>query len=307
MIDLHLHLDGALSLSTVRKLSALSNVSLPQSDETLLAKLTVPTPCTSLLDYLTCFDLPVSLMQQAAALTLAAENVCRRLAAENLSYAELRFAPALHTRQGLTVEQVVGAVLLGVQASRFPCGLILCAMRGASTEANEATLAAARTFLGQGVVALDLAGAESLYPTADYAPLFAKARTYNIPFTIHAGEADGPHSIRAALAMGASRIGHGVRAIEDPALVSKLAQTGVTLECCLTSNAQTGAVASLADHPLRTLLAAGVRVTLNTDNPTVSATTLAKEFTLARQMLGVTNAEELILHKNAREACFPRN
>ena len=307
MIDLHLHLDGALSLATVRKLSALSNISLPQSDETLLAKLTVPTPCTSLLDYLTCFDLPVSLMQQAAALTLAAENVCKRLSAEGLSYAELRFAPALHTRQGLTVEQVVGAVLLGVQASRFPCGLILCAMRGASTEANEATLAAARTFLGQGVVALDLAGAESLYPTADYAPLFAKARTYNIPFTIHAGEADGPHSIRAALAMGASRIGHGVRAIEDPALVSKLAQTGVTLECCLTSNAQTGAVASLADHPLRTLLAAGVRVTLNTDNPTVSATTLAKEFTLARQMLGVTNAEELILHKNAREACFPRN
>ena len=307
MIDLHLHLDGALSLATVRKLSALSNISLPQSDETLLAKLTVPTPCTSLLDYLTCFDLPVSLMQQAAALTLAAENVCKRLSAEGLSYAELRFAPALHTRQGLTVEQVVGAVLLGVQASRFPCGLILCAMRGASTEANEATLAAARTFLGQGVVALDLAGAESLYPTADYAPLFAKARTYNIPFTIHAGEADGPHSIRAALAMGASRIGHGVRAIEDPALISKLAQTGVTLECCLTSNAQTGAVASLADHPLRMLLAAGVRVTLNTDNPTVSATTLAKEFTLARQMLGVTNAEELILHKNAREACFPRN
>ena len=275
MIDLHLHLDGALSLVTVRKLSTLTAIPLPQSDEALLAKLTVPTPCTSLLDYLTCFDLPVSLMQQASALTLAAEAVCRQLAAEGLSYAELRFAPALHTKEGLTIEQVVRAVLLGVQASQVPCGVILCAMRGASKEANEGTLAAAKTFLGQGVVALDLAGAESLYPTADYAPLFAQAREYGIPFTIHAGEAVGPHSIRAALDMGASRIGHGVRAIEDPSLVPLLAQMGVTLECCLTSNAQTGAVSALASHPLRKLLAAGVRVTLNTDNPTVSATTLA--------------------------------
>jgi adenosine deaminase len=106
--------------------------------------------------------------------------------------------------------------------------------------------------------------------------------------------------------MGAARIGHGVRAIEDPALVSELARKGITLECCLTSNVQTGAVSSLADHPLRKLLAAGVRVTINTDNPTVSATTLAKEFALARQVLGVTEAEEALLHKNAAEACFPR-
>ena len=177
MIDLHLHLDGALSLATVRKLSTLTAIPLPQSDEALLAKLTVPTPCTSLIDYLTCFDLPVSLMQQVSALTLAAEAVCRQLAAEGLSYAELRFAPALHTKEGLSIEQVVRAVLLGVQASQFPCGVILCAMRGASKEANEGTLAAARTFLGQGVVALDLAGAESLYPTADYAPLFADRKS----------------------------------------------------------------------------------------------------------------------------------
>lgn len=306
MIDLHLHLDGALAISTVRRLATQASIHLPASDTALLSKLTVPTPCTSLLDYLTCFDLPVSLMQQATALTLAAEDVCKHLAAEGLSYAELRFAPALHTKQGLSVEQVVCAVLLGVQASRFPCGVILCAMRGASAVENESTLAAASAFLGRGVVALDLAGAESLYPTADYAPLFAKARACGIPFTIHAGEADGPHSIRTALAMGAARIGHGVRAIEDPALVSELARKGITLECCLTSNVQTGAVSSLADHPLRKLLAAGVRVTINTDNPTVSVTTLAKEFALARQVLGVTEAEEALLHKNAAEACFPR-
>lgn len=307
MIDLHLHLDGALSITTARRLGALTGIPLPQSDQALRARLSAPDPCTSLVDYLTCFDLPVSLMQRADALSLAAKEVCCTLAAQGLTYAELRFAPALHTGSGLTVEQVVEAVLAGTRASGFPCGLILCAMRGADSRANEETLAAARAFLGRGVVAMDLAGAESLYPTADYAPLFTRARALSIPFTIHAGEAAGPESIRAALAMGASRIGHGVRAIEDPDLVRVLAQEGTTLECCLTSNVQTKAVSALSAHPLRHLLSAGVRVTLNTDNPTVSSTTLAKEFSLARQVLGITRDEEEALQHNARIACFSRS
>ena len=304
MIDLHLHLDGALPLSTVRTLADLTNTPLSENDFDLAAKLSVPTPCNSLVDYLTCFALPVSLMQSAESLQLAATDVCNTLQKQGLTYAELRFAPAQHTRKGLSQREVVSAVLAGIRASTLPCGLILCVMRGANTEANLETVCVAEHFFGHGVVALDLAGAESLYPTDLYTSLFVRARQANIPFTIHAGEADGPQSVRAALKLGASRIGHGVRSIEDPALVAELAAQKIPLECCITSNIQTKAVESLAAHPLRALLAAGVIVTVNTDNPTVSRTTLADEFALVQDALAFTPQEIATLHANARLAKF---
>ena len=177
-------------------------------------------------------------------------------------------------------------------------------MRGKNCTANMETVLTAARFLGKGVVAADLAGAEGLYPTRDFGEEFALARRLGVPFTIHAGEADGPESIWKALEFGAVRIGHGVRAVEDEALMRELAQRGIPLEMCPTSNLQTRAVNSLTDYPLRNFLDRGIRVTVNSDNMTVSDTWAGKEFALLSREYGLTEEEAVKLLKNAKEAAF---
>ena len=164
MIDLHLHIDGSLPLKTVQKLARLANVPLPPEEEGLWDLLSVPADCASLNDYLRCFDLPVELLQSAGALSLAVQELVEELRAQGLLYAELRFAPSQHTRKGLTQRQVVEAALSGRKAAGGEnfCQLILCCMRGGEEAANRETVDVAASFLGQGVCALDLAGAEAL-------------------------------------------------------------------------------------------------------------------------------------------------
>lgn len=302
MIDLHLHLDGSLSPQLARELAEMDQVPLPEPVE---AALRAPENCQSLNDYLNCFELPVALLQTAQALTYAAHSLCCRLADQGLLYAEIRFAPQLHTRLGLSQYRAVEAVCLGlVQARRerpwFRAQAILCCMRGAEPDVNRLTIQLARDLLGKGVCAADLAGAEALYPTQGYEELFAMAGELGVPFTIHAGEAAGPESIRAALSFGARRIGHGVRAMEDPALVLELAARQIPLELCFTSNLQTKAVAGAEAFPLREFLRRGLAVTINTDNMTVSGTTLQREY----QKLLVTPEEVDLLLENAVKAAF---
>ena len=165
------------------------------------------------------------------------------------------------------------------------------------------TVEVARSFLGKGVCALDLAGAEALYPTSQYGELFSLAKGWGVPFTLHAGEAAGPESIWQALKLGASRIGHGVRAREDRQLLQELFRRRIPLELCPTSNLQTKAVLSLADFPLREYLEQGLLATLNTDNMTVSRTTLAGEYAL----LEITPQERRQLLLNSVEAAFLPN
>ena len=239
--------------------------------------------------------------------------------AEGLVYTEIRFAPQLHCQQGLTQAAVVEAAVAGLrrfEKEQYSCtctettpelhaGLILCAMRGAGNEeANLETVRVAAKYLGKGVVALDLAGAEALFPTRDFEDVFLLARELEVPFTIHAGEAAGPDSIRTALAFGARRIGHGVRALEDAALVKELAEKQIPLECCPTSNLNTKMFPDMAHYPIRALLEAGVKATVNTDNMTVSDTTESKEFAKLEQAIGLTAAEEKQLLLNAADAIF---
>ncbi len=239
----------------------------------------------------------------------ASYELGRRLAAQGLLYAEIRFAPQLHTRKGLTQRQAVQAVCSGLKKAgeagdgSFFAQTILCCMRGAEDEENRETVRAAGQLWGMGVCALDLAGAEGLYPTENYRELFRYAASLDIPFTIHAGEAAGPQSIRAALSFGAKRVGHGVRCVEDPLLPRILAEQGVPLELCPTSNLQTKAVKSLEAFPLRSLLKQGVCVTLNTDNMTVSGVTLDGEYRLMER-LGLTREEKAVLLRNGAEAAF---
>lgn len=306
LIDLHMHLDGSLPAETAAALAKAQGIPLPADPMALAAALTVPAQCRDLNEYLRCFNLPLELMQTREALSLSAESLLRLLEGEGLLYAEFRFAPQLHTAKGLTQDQAVEAVLEGLRRAggRTAARVILCAMRGGTRAQNEETIRVAAGFLGRGVCAADLAGAEALYPAKGYADLFALAARLGVPFTIHAGEAAGPDSIRAALDLGARRIGHGVRAREDERVVRMLAERGIPLEMCPTSNLQTRAVESAAGYPLREYLAAGIPVTLCTDNRTVSGVTLRSEFALLFRENGLTEDEARALAVNAAHAAF---
>ncbi len=301
LVDLHLHLDGSLSLDSVKKLAALQNIEIPDNDKELLEKLQVSDGCRDLNEYLEKFDFPCSLMQTPIGITTAVKNLEAELAAQGLIYAEIRFAPQLHTLQGMTQSEVVAAAVKGMGQSALKSTLILCCMRGkGNQEANLETVHVAKEFLGKGVGAIDLAGAEALFPTADFEDLFVLAKELEVPYTIHAGEADGPESVYKALEFGAKRIGHGVRSIEDEALVQRLAAEGITLEMCPTSNLNTSIFESYEAYPLKKFLEAGVKVTINTDNMTVSNTTVAEEL----QHLNLTEQERKQVAQNAGEAAF---
>ena len=247
-------------------------------------------------------------MQSRETIAATAEGMIQELSAEGLLYAELRFAPQQHTKKGLNQRQVIQAAVEGMEeaCSRtgFQAGLILCCMRGEENlEENLETVRLASEFLGHGVCAVDLAGAEAVFPTRNFGRLFSLARELSVPYTIHAGEADGPESIRAALSFGARRLGHGVRCVEDPRLVEQLKKEQITLEVCVISNLQTKAVPAGTIHPILKLLREGLRVTVNTDNMTVSGTTVAGEFAYLKS-LGMTNEEKRRCLYNSAEAAF---
>lgn len=304
MIDLHLHLDGALTPDIVQELAQLQHIQLPAANtEALRLLMEAPRDCPDLNRYLQCFSLPVLVLQSAEALEHAAYTTAESLYRQGLQYAEIRFAPQLHTEHGLTQTDAVRAVWNGLSRSSLPFGLILCCMRGAEYTKNMETVRIAERFCGDQVCGLDLAGAEALFPTELYATEFQYASEAGIPFTIHAGEAAGPESVRAALRFGAKRIGHGIRAVEDPALMKELADRQIPFELCPTSNLQTKA-SDAERYPLRRFLDAGIPVTINTDNPTVSQTTIAQEFLWIQAQYGITEAERMKLLRNAEQARF---
>lgn len=305
LIDLHLHLDGSMSLSTVRKLAQMQNISLPESDDELRRKLQVSEDCADLNEYLQTFELPVALLQTREAINESVYCLQEELKQHGLMYAEIRFAPQLHIKNGLTQEQVVEAALEGLRRSDFHAGLILCCMRMADNhQENLETIQQAEKFLGNGVVAVDLAGAEGLFATNEFAKEFQLAKKLSIPFTIHAGEADGPASIRKAIEFGAARIGHGVRALEDDKLVTMLADCRIPLEMCPTSNLNTRVFEEIKKYPIMQYLKAGVLVTINTDNMMVSGTTVDNELEKLQHAFSLTHAQIETLLINAADAAF---
>ncbi len=304
LVDLHLHLDGSISLQSAKALAQMQGIELC-SDEELLTKLHVSEDCRDLCEYLEKFDFPLSLLQTKETISEAVYRLCEELCEQGMVYAEIRFAPQLHCKRGLTQRQVVEAAIEGMRKSSLLSTLILCCMRGEGLcEKNRETVDVAKDFLRRGVGALDLAGAEALYPNERFDDIFAYARENNIPFTCHAGEADGAQSVRSAISFGACRIGHGVRSAEDEELLLELSRKGIVLELCPTSNLNTRVFESLAEYPIERFLQAGVRFTINTDNTSVSNTTLAEEF---RKLAAVYDfsAEELEqIVKTAIDASF---
>ena len=256
------------------------------------------------------FDLPLLVLQKADAIERVTFELVEDLAKEGVEYAELRFAPQFSIKDGLTQDEVVEAAIRGAERGmklypQIRVGLILCCMRGADNEElNMQTVETAKKYLGDVVCAVDIAGAEGLFPTENFAPVFAKVREYGVPMTLHAGEAAGPDSMKTALSFGTKRIGHGVAAINDPELIKRLIDENVTLEVCVTSNYHTKVVLAINMHPIHKLLEAGVHVTVNSDNRTCSRTTLQKEKEVLKEELGFTDEEIEKMQEYAWEARF---
>lgn len=307
-IDLHLHLDGAITMDIAKKLAALQNIKLPaENDEQLKKLLTVPDTCTSLNDFLKCFALPDALMMTQEGISEAVYLVAENIRQQGVIYAEIRFAPQNHTEKGMSQEEAVQAALEGLKRTELKANIILCCMRGEGNEAaNYETLELTKKYLVEdgGVTGMDLAGAEALYPTSKYAALFAKAREYGIPFTIHAGEAVGAESVRCAIEYGAARIGHGVRIREDDSVCELVKNKGIFLEMCPTSNRQTHAVENMKDYPFIKYLNEGIKVTLNTDDMAIEGITLAEEFRYIENEFGLTSEQKKIILNNAVDAAF---
>ncbi len=260
-------------------------------------------------EYLEKFALPLQVLQTEQTIALGVFFLLGRLKKDGLCYCEIRFAPQLHQTRGLTQQQVVAAavegLIRGIAEFKLPAQLILCCMRGSNNQAaNLETVRVAKEFLEKGVCAVDLAGNEYAYPTEGFADVFAYAKNLDVPFIIHAGEAAGAESVHQALHLGAKRIGHGIRSIEDPALCKELAEKEIPLELCFTSNLQTKATAQAQDYPLCKFLEQGLRVTVNTDNMTVSGTNLRREYQLLQKQFGLSTEALQAIAGNAASSAF---
>ena len=291
--DLHVHLDGSLRLETILELARAGNIELPANDlEGLKNAIGCGNHFGSLVEYLRGFDITLRVMQTEESLERIAFELAEDAHRENVRYMEVRYAPMLHTRRGLKLTLVVEAVLAGLRRARETFGIkanvIICGIRNISPESSLEMAELAVAYKGRGVVGFDLAGAEADFPPKHHRQAFQLVRDNNINCTIHAGEAYGPESIAQAMHVcGAHRIGHGCRLIEDGDLLHYVNDHRVPLECCPSSNVQTGAVKDLRSHPLKLYFDLGVRVTINTDNRLITDTTVSKELYLAHREMGI--------------------
>lgn len=289
--ELHVHLDGSVRPATMLELAESAGVRLPRADAAELAEYMYVRDAHDLVGYLARFDITLSIMQSAGALERIAYELAADQALEQIRYVEVRFSPLLHTRRGLTREEVVEATLRGLHRAEkefgIRTGLIICAMRQLDPQLSVELAELALAYSGQGVVALDLAGPEAGYPPEWHRGAFERVRAGGLAVTIHAGEAYGPASIRQAVHLcGAQRIGHGTHLEDDPRMLGYIRDFRIPVEICLTSNVQTRAVHDFDEHPLRRYYDAGLLVSLNTDNRLMSATTLTEEYWRAHRHLG---------------------
>lgn len=304
-IDLHLHLDGSLPLETVIKLAEIQNINLPTNDiENLKKFLIAPNDCKNLVQYLKCFNLPIGLLQTQESLTIATQDIIKTLANQGIKYAEIRFAPQLHTNRNITQKQAIEAVLKAVNSQNdVKIGIVLCMMTTGLHYDNMETAMYAVEFKDKGVCGIDLAGAEGAKPLSEFAKMFKMASNNNIGITIHAGEAGGADNVLKAIDMGATRIGHGTHAIESESVINRIVNDGIILEQCITSNVQTKCVVSKQNHPVYQLFTKGIQTVICTDNMTVSDVTLKSEFSLLEN-IGFTKNDLKTLQDFAEKAKF---
>lgn len=313
-LDLHLHLDGSVPPETLFQLAKEQGVPVP--GETLAGYLEYIRRCArcgSVNEYLKMFDLPVAVMQDGNSLARVTRELICLLYRQNLAYAEIRFAPQLHTRKGLSQAEAVEAVLAGREQGLKECpgfdvGILCCMMcigpETANWKENAETVEVTRAYLDRGVVGLDLAGAEGIVPLKNFAPLFQRAAELGIPCTCHAGDSQGPDTVRDAMGFGARRIGHGHHIYDDPELVQRAIREGITIEVCPTSNIQCMTQPSYGQHPAKKLLDMGLNVTINTDNMTFAGVDLEAEYGHCLGEMGFTPEDLVKMSENSVRAAF---
>ena len=302
-VELHLHLDCSLSFQAVSRLAP--SVSRAEYDAEFIA----PPQCSSLADFLLRAPRGFQLMQTREALDLVTEDLFAQLLADNVVYAEIRFAPLLHLERGLSPEEVVAAVDRATErciaATGIEARLILCTLRHFTPEQSIKTAHLVHQFRSSLVVALDIAGDEAGHSIEAHIPAFHFAIEHGLHRTAHAGEARGAHSVWETLrAFQPSRIGHGVRSAEDPSLVDHLRTQRIHLEVCPTSNVQTRCCAAYADHPVDALYRSGVSLGINTDTRTITNITLEQEYARLRDRFAWTDADFLACNREALRAAF---
>lgn len=299
MVELHYHLDGGIRLDTCfdlyrKKYERVGRTCPYVSLSQLKKDMVIDSSCPNLSEALEKFKTPLKVLQDCVALERVAYEAIIDLHRDNVTYAEIRFAPYSHTLEGLSQLEAVEAVISGIGRgldeikNTMEVGLVLCMMRGAPREANEETLNLIHRLRDTIVCGLDIAGDEERYPLYMYMDLFKKAKEQNIPFTIHCGEGKNPMDIRIALDLGAKRLGHATCAIEHPELIEDIKKNDVLIECCVTSNYYCKGVKKLSDHPLIRLRDLGVKVIPCVDDPTIFQTSFFKERLLCMDIFHLT-------------------
>ena len=296
-IELHMHFDGSIPITTLEELSGLSYDEVYQNAVSINDR--------ELTDYLKRFDFINQFLQTKENLELASLALGKELEKENVIYAEVRFAPLLHTNKGLTPEEVIESVKSGFSKCNVKTNLILCMIRGMDETFNRKTLELAKKYLDNGVVAIDLAGDEKNYPFTLYQDLFMEAKKLGIPVTIHAGEVLKRDVIDVI--SYTKRIGHGIKIQNDEELINLVKENNILLEVCPNSNLDTNNVRDYSHHPIKKIYDMGVKVSVNTDNRVVSNISLTEEYISLINFLGFTIDDLYQMNINAIDYAFITN
>ena len=301
-VELHVHLDCSLSYEVVKKIN-------PKITKSKYINEFVGSSCSCLNDYIKCADRAVEIMQSEEALKLVTIDLFNQLKKDNVIYVEIRFAPLLHTKKGLSPSQVVKIVseITNKESNKtgIEAGLILCTLRHFSKEMSDQTVRLVNDFKGTNVIGFDIAADEAGHPLNNHIEAFKFANKNNIPCTAHAGEALGANSVKETLdKLKPKRIGHGVRSIEDPILLKRIKEKEIHLELCLTSNIVTRVYNNYNEHPRDKLYNNDISIGINSDGRAISNTDLNKEYSLLSKYYSWGNKHFLNCNLNAINASF---
>ncbi|MGL4912846.1 MAG: adenosine deaminase [Romboutsia sp.] len=309
-IELHCHLDGSVRSNTIIDIAKNEKMEIPTFDEKEIKKFVqVSSDCKSLNEYLKRFDLANKIMQSKDSLERVTFELLEDAASENVKYIEVRFAPQLHTQNGLEFKEIIQSAISGIKKAEnmydIKGNLILSCMRTMSVESGLLVIEEGQEFLNKGVVAIDLAGPEEEGFVMKFKPIIDKAKEYGYRVTIHAGEAcSGQNVIDAINILGAERIGHGVRIRDMKDAYELVKEKSIILEMCPTSNIQTKAIDDFKTYPLVDFYKDDINVTLNTDNRTVSNIDLSNEIDLILSNFDVSNDDYKKIYLKSVDATF---
>ena len=309
-IELHCHLDGSVRPSTIIELANIKNIDIPSKNiQEIKNMMVAPKDCKSLDEYLKRFELPGLIMQDEDSLERIAFELMEDASKENIVYIEIRFAPLLHINKGLNTKQVIESVLKGIKKAEsiydIKGNLILSCMRTMSVESSYDVIEAGKEYLNNGVVAVDLCSSENEQFCEKFEEPIALARSYGYRVTIHAGETGiGENVYDAITLLKAERIGHGVFIKDCEKAYNLVKENNVTLEMCPTSNLQTKAIKNIENYPLNNFHKDGIKVSLNTDNRTVSDIDLTNEYNIIFNNFEMSEDDYKTIYLNSVEASF---